>query len=99
MAKNQRKYSDQFKHQAVDLAKEIGMAAAERKLGVPHGNIRTWQSKIEAGGRVSKTDVKAPTMESLAEENRRLREELSKANKANIILKAAAAFFSQDHLK
>lgn len=97
-AKKLRTYTDDFKHQAVELSRQIGVSPAERKLGIPQGNIRNWQKRIEKLGKVSKTD-NTPSSETLAEENKRLRQELADAKKANTILKAAAAFFSQDHLK
>ena len=97
--KNTRKYTDDFKRRAVEMAADIGMSPTETKLGIPHGNIRNWKMKMQSEGRVSKTDQKAMTMEMLSEENHKLREELSQSKKANTILKAAAAFFSQDHLK
>lgn len=98
MAKNQREYTDDFKHRAVELAKEIGVAPAERKLGIPNGNINNWRKRLEKLGRISKSDTKSPT-ETPEEELKRLRKENSDLKKANLILKSAAAFFSQDHLK
>lgn len=97
-AKNARKYTDDFKRRAVELAKDIGIAQAEMKLGIPHGNIRNWREKINKFGKVSRTDTKSPN-ESAEDQLRRLQKENSELKKANIILKAAAAFFSQDHLK
>ena len=96
--KNARKYTDDFKHRAVELAKEIGFSPAEQKLGIPAGNIRNWRDKLDKFGKVSKTDTKSPS-ESSEDRLRRLERENSELKKANIILKAAAAFFSQDHLK
>ena len=96
--KNARKYTDDFKHRVVTLANEIGVAEAGRKLGVPSGNIYGWQTKLLRIGRVSKSDTKSVT-ESQDEELKRLRKENLDLKKANIILKSAAAFFSQDHLK
>jgi transposase-like protein len=93
-----RKYTDDFKHRAVVLAKDIGIAEAENKLGIPHGNIRNWRDKINRNGKVSRTDTKSPG-ESPQEELSRLRRKVSELEKANLILKSAAAFFSQDHLK
>lgn len=96
--KSPRKYTDDFKHRAVTLANEIGGAEAARKLGICSGNVYQWQRKISKLGRVSKSDTKSPT-ESSEEELKRLRKENSDLKKANLILKSAAAFFSQDHLK
>ena len=96
--KNARKYTDDFKHRAVELAKEIGFSPAEHKLGIPNGNIRNWRDKINKFGKVSRTDTKSPN-ESVDDQLRRLQRENSELKKANMILKSAAAFFSQDHLK
>ena len=93
------KYSEDFKLRAVALAKEIGHKAATDKLGIGNGSTRNWQLKFEGSGKVSKADMKLFSAESAEEELRRLRKENSDLKKANIILKSAAAFFSQDHLK
>ena len=96
--KNTRKYTDDFKHRVVTLANEIEVTEAGLKLGVPGANIYYWQKKLSKLGRVSKSDTKSP-LESQDEELKRLRKEVIDLKKANIILKSAAAFFSQDHLK
>lgn len=96
--KNARRYTDDFKHRVVTLANEIGQAEAARKLGVSTSNVYNWQQKLSTIGRVSKSDTKSPS-ETSEEELKRLRKENSDLKKANIILKSAAAFFSQDHLK
>ena len=96
--KSTHKYTNDFKYQVVTLANEIGVTAASRKLGVPVGNIYNWKDQLSKLGRVSKSDTKSPT-ESAEEELKRLRKEVIDLKKANIILKSAAAFFSQDHLK
>ena len=93
-----RKYTNDFKHRVVTLANEIGVTEAGRKLGVSPANIYNWIKSLSKSGRISKSDTKSPT-ESSEEELKRLRKENSDLKKANIILKSAAAFFSQDHLK
>ena len=42
MARSQRKYDQEYKVQAVKLAREIGGAKASKELGVPEGTIHTW---------------------------------------------------------
>jgi len=96
--KNARKYTDDFKYRSVELAKEIGPSVAAKKLGISNSNIYQWQRKLSTLGRVSKSDTKSPS-ETPEEENKRLRKRVSELEKANLILKSAAAFFSQDHLK
>lgn len=96
--KNARKYTNDFKHRVVTLANEIGVTEASQKLGVSTSNIYNWKESLLKVGRVSKSDTKSPT-ESSEEELKRLRKENADLKKVNIILKSAAAFFSQDHLK
>ncbi len=102
-----RKYDNEYKVQAVKLAKEIGGSKAAKELGIPEGTIHTWLAAVRTGkldiGEASHTPESAM---SLAEEitmlrkrvkeqdkeNRRLREE-------NEFLKEASAFFAASHLK
>jgi len=94
-----KKYTKEFRLQAINLAKELGSAVdAGKQLGVPNANIYAW-SKRYAGETVvaaKKTEVKS---EDLIKENQRLQQENIQLKKVNYILKSAAAFFSQDHLK
>ncbi len=88
-----RKYTLEFKQQAAKLATRIGVGQAARQLGVAVSTIHQW--KKDAG---KAKDIKQPEL-ILAEENRQLRKEVEELKKVNYILKKAAAFFSQDHLK
>jgi transposase len=92
--KTRRHYTPEFKEQAVALAAELkSISKAEAELGIPHGLIHQWRRKIGApANSVEKS-------ESAEDEIRRLRQENEKLKKVNQILKSAAAFFSQDHLK
>ena len=94
-----RKYTAEFKRQAVALAKELGSdVKAGEQLGIPSVNIHTWRQKLKAGDLLlDRNSENAP--ESPEEELKRLRRENQDLKKANYILKQAAAFFSQDHLK
>ena len=44
-----KQYDEEFKKQAVLLAKEIGNAAAAKELGIPKGTLGTWIHKAKAG--------------------------------------------------
>lgn len=90
--KNPRTYTKEFRENALALASSMGPAKAARSLGIPVGTIATWQRTFGKAAVV-------PATESPQEELRRLRKEVSDLKKVNHILKAAAAFFSQDHLK
>lgn len=89
--KKQRIFTDEFRRNAVKLAREIGsVRKAASQLGIGEANIYGWrlaQSNVPMIG------------ESEEAELRRLRKENSDLKKINHVLKAAAAFFSQDHLK
>ena len=88
-----REYTLEFKQQAVELAIEIGCTRAADKLGINVANVQRWKSKSEEKKTIKKVKV------DYEEENRRLHAEVAELKKVNHILKAAAAFFSRDHLK
>ncbi len=44
-----KQYDEEFKKQAVKLAKEIGNKAAADELGIPKGTLGTWLHKARAG--------------------------------------------------
>ena len=98
MRKKNRKYTEEFKRRAVDLAESLGNTSeASRQLGIDNSNIVAWRDRIK-GRQVSEPVSRLPG-ETERDELARLRRENSELKKVNHILKAAAAFFSQDHLK
>ena len=86
---------EEFKQQAIDLANSLGSKKAAERLGIPAGSISNWKyrKKLKTGPREC-----SPAMDS-EQELAQLRKEVGELRRANHILKAAAAFFSQDHLK
>jgi transposase len=96
-----RSYTAEFKEQAVRLAEEIGSATrAAKQLGVSEANVHNWKMKSKQGKlKDSKNNMSMTEVESPEEELKRLRKEVEELKKVNYILKKAAAFFSQDHLK
>lgn len=93
--KTARTYTAEFKRQAMELANEIGASRAARQLGIADGNIHNWRARM----RDQKTVQPKKVQVTLEEEVRRLRAENAEQKKVIHILKAAAAFFSKDHLK
>ena len=102
--KSPRQYTIEFKRQAVQLAQELNSGPkAAKQLGISSSNIHTWRKHFKLG-ELSAGDVKstAPAnrpQELADDELKRLRRENVELKKVNHILKQAAAFFSQDHLK
>lgn len=86
-------YSPEFKQQAVDLAISLGnYSQAARQLGISNSILYTWKGKCGHEAKVS-------ILSESEQEIQRLKRENAELKKVNHILKAAAAFFSQDQLK
>jgi transposase len=93
-----RSYTMEFKRQAVELAESLGsVMKAATQLGVPDVNIHSWRKKLKASAVGSSKPLVGQSIES--EEIKKLRKEIAELKQVNLILKTAAAFFSQDHLK
>jgi transposase len=91
-AKKPKVYTEEFRQQAVALSEQLGsVMKAAHQLGISEANIYSWR---KAGPSMS-----AAGKSSADEELKRLRKENADLKKINHVLKAAAAFFSQDHLK
>jgi transposase len=91
MPERRRKFSPQFKAEAVQLVIETGKPIAEvaRDLGVNDGTLGNWvKAWRDANPEPELSPVERARMKELEEENRRLRME-------NEFLKKAAAFFAR----
>lgn len=93
-----RTFTQEFKVQAMELAEQMGsINKAAEKLGIKADSIRLWSRTL---GRNAGTDSRSVAQAmSESEEIKKLRKQVSELEKTNYILKKAAAFFSQDHLK
>ena len=91
-----KKYPDELRARAVRLYRESDpkpvIRQLARQLGVHHKALRNWirQAEADAGERTDR-----PTTD-MAEENKRLRQEVAELRRANEILKAASAFFAAE---
>ncbi len=98
--KKNRKYTKEFKIEALNLVKQLGSySAAARQLGISDGTLHAWKDKYNFPNQAVKAKNTAEQAIADAEELKRLRKENEDLKKTNYILKRAAAFFSQDHLK
>ena len=92
-----KKYTNEFKLQALELVNQLGSyAAAARQLGIKDTQIHNWKAKFKF---VLKKDTDAAQTNPESAEIKRLKKENEELKNVNYILKRAAAFFSQDHLK
>ncbi len=88
-----RKYTKEFKIDALNLAKELGSySAAAKQLGINDAIMHTWKDKYG----ISISDKSKSVAESVkeSEEVRELKKKIQELEKTNYILKRAAAFFS-----
>ena len=70
-----RQYDEEFKKQAILLAKEVGNAAAAKELGIPKGTLGTWVNKAKVGEIDTGSGTRTP------EESMNLAQQLQAANK------------------
>lgn len=88
-----RKYTIEFKLEAVKLVTDHGYSQAEaaRRLGISEKNVNRW---VLAGKETK--PLKAENLTSDQEEIRRLRKENDRLRMEKEILKKAAAFFANE---
>ena len=70
-----KKYSEEYKLQAVKLGREVGVKAAADELGIPKGTLGTWLHKARVG------DIDIGAGERTLEESMNLAEQLQLAKK------------------
>jgi transposase len=92
-----KRYTTEFKIQALELAKQLGSyKQAADQLGLKDSVLHAWKKKFNITISSNKS-VSASVIET--EEVQNLKKKILELEKTNYILKRAAAFFSQDHLK
>lgn len=91
---SRRRYTDDFKAQAVALAESIGPAKAARQLDMSSKTLANWLSAARAGQRLS-SPARKPVGE-VESELARLRAENATLKMEREILKKAAAFFAKE---
>lgn len=100
-------YDEEFKKQAVKLAKEVGNKAACEELGIPKGTLGTWLAKARIGEIDTGAGTRLPgeslnLAQQLQAANKRIKE-LEKKNRQleelNEFLEEASAFFAASRRK
>ena len=93
-----RRYTNEFKFEAVKLGHSVGMSEASRRLGMPDSSLFNWV-RLERAGKLGSSAAVTATPRSAKEleaEVDRLRRELASAKVDNEILKKAAAYFAKE---
>jgi transposase len=94
-----RRYTDEFKVEAVRLAESVGATEAAKRLGVPDGSLRNWINRKRVGKPELPERSTVAVKRTLAEvetENDRLRRELESTQLDLEIVKKAAAYFAKE---
>lgn len=84
-------YTEEYRSEAVELAKREGPAKAAKDLGINPATLRRWQSEKKKNPQ-KKSDA------DLEKEVNRLRKENEYLRKINEVLKKSHGIFAQDHL-
>jgi transposase len=93
-----RKYTEQFKEQALSLADSVGVAEAARRLGIARGTLNNWivlRREAQPEPKVAISVIKRGQSD-LEAENARLKRELSNAKLDLEIVKKEAAYFARE---
>jgi len=86
---SRKKYTAQFKQQAVERAEKDGVAVVARDLGIPDSQLYNWRAKLkETGQSFEVQKLQQAEMSRLKRENDRLQQEVE-------FLKKAAAYFAK----
>jgi transposase len=94
--RNRRRFTKEFKDDAVSLVNEQGYSCAEvgRRLGVSENNVNRWVRQYRDNKESASSD--GLTREQLEAELKRLRKENKRLEMEREILKKAAAFFANE---
>jgi transposase len=84
-----KRYTAEFKSEALKLAERLSVAEAAEKLGIYPSQIYSWRSALNN----SRTSVERESL--LATENARLKRQLAEQAEELEILKKAATYFAK----
>ena len=90
--KTNRKYSEEFKNEAVELASRVGYSKAGRELGINEAQIRAWKSQLKQ----KSLDPNKKSYDELEKEFRKITKENYYLKEINKVLKKSTAILSQD---
>ena len=88
--KARKRYSQEYKNEALALGKKLGISTAAKQLGLHESQLYYWRSKA----RLDQTSSERENQLQL--ENARLKKQLAMRQEELEILKKAAAYFAKD---
>ena len=102
-----KQYDEDFKQQAIKLAREVANTAAAEELGIPKGTLGTWIHKarlgeIDTGSGTRDPEESLNLAQQLEAANKRIREQekrIRELEELNEFLEEASAFFAASRRK
>lgn len=98
MSNSQKRYTKEFKEEAIKLAERVGVPKAALELGVTPKSIHDWIKKLSPKS-APKVAASTKSTQELEAEIRKLRKENEYLTKINDVLKKSTAIFSSDLMK
>jgi len=86
---SRKRYSAEYKAEALALAARVGVTAAAQQLGLQESQLYAWR------GKAKREQDRSETERQLAVENARLKRQLAEQAEELAILKKAAAYFAK----
>lgn len=98
MTNKNRKYTSEFKREAVQLAlNSPSVLSAAKDLGMPEATLHTWVQKAKRSGEaITPGAEQSITMGQLIDENHQLKKRLARLEQEKAILKKAATYFAKE---
>ena len=98
MPRKRRKFSREFKMEAVRLAEESDRPLKQiaLELGISADLLGAWRRQLKEGGEGRAFPDRPVTLSGVEEENRRLKRELDRVTQERNILKKAVAYFARE---
>lgn len=93
-----KRYSSEFKEEALARCDNYGTKKTSDDLGVPVGTLNRWKHEQEENLEKNSIDTDKPSYKDLEKEVRRLKKELGYVNEINRVLKKSTAIFSKSEL-
>ena len=102
-----KQYDEEFKKQAIKLAKEVGNTTAAKELGIPKGTLGTWIRKARSGEIDTGSGIRDPEeslnlAQQLQAANKRIKDQekrIRELEELNEFLEEASAFFAASRRK
>lgn len=96
MAKQHRKYTNEFRQESVKLAlQNPNISVTAKSLGIPMATLHGWVNSLKGQKKIPTTKPSSIDGAALLEENRRLHKENTILREEKEILKKAATYFAQ----